>query len=336
VYISSYARWCVDPSVWATDGQSIQQFLTYYDTVVPTLSSLFGVKAPTPVVIEVTTPNGGVFCDCGPIFGDPASIQIAGNFFSDPFQNPKTGQNIPGFWGYLILVHESINAYTGQIGGGGWPTDWWADDRSPFPNALDVEVLRTIGNQENNSTVQAAGNAQYERFADPSQPNGYDPETGMYVGFFSQYGGFAAYSRFFQLVQNDGIKWPSVSGDTHYTGDNNWSAQLSEYVIAYLSMSFGTTSDLTPTFVNAGVGKLTATMSDGTKIMPYTVDSGAVKTIADAHCSIAAATRNGRNVSSELSALQSGNYKNAVATGGNSSTCPSECSWSQNKCVAKW
>jgi hypothetical protein len=107
---------------------------------------------------------------------------------------------------------------------------------------------------------------------------------------------------------------------------------LSEYLIAYLSLAFGTTSDLTPVFVQAGVG----TKDD--KIKPYKVSSAAVKDIANAHCSIRAAIVAGRNASRQLMALQNGNYASAIAPGGTNASCPRECSWNENQssCVAKW
>jgi hypothetical protein len=210
---------------------------------------------------------------------------------------------------------------------------------------MDQEVMLKVGTDQSDSTLLAASDVQHERFTDPGQ-SGYDPETAMYTDFYNQYGGFDAYSRFFKLMQEDGIQWPSVSGDAQYTGDNDWSAQLSEYVIAYFSLAFGTTTDLTATFVNAGVGKLSATMMNKTTVVavikPYTVDPAVIRDIANAHCSIQAALANHLTgdalsaVRQSLQNLQHGNYTHAIATGGSSSSCPTECTWNQNKCVAKW
>lgn len=330
VYSSQYAKWCVDATFWPSNSQYIRQFFTYYDDIVPLLSSLFKVNIPLPIVVEVTTPTpGGAVCDCGPRFGVPEAIRITGDAFSNTFTNPLSIQSIPGFWGYLLTLHETINAFTGQVGGGGWPTDWWADQRSPFPNALDEQIMRYLGTKQNNQTLQNAASAQHERFGDPSQ-SGYDTEVGMFNNFFNQFGGFSAYSSFFNLVHNDGLQWVPVGQDPTYTPDNNHSPLLSEYVIAYLSLAFGTISDLTQTFAKAGVGTL------DTKITSYTLSSAAVRSIANAHCSIRAAAAAHINVTVPLAALQKGNYQNAMATGGTSSSCPSECLWVSNQCVAPW
>ncbi|MGA2890811.1 MAG: hypothetical protein ABSE51_22545 [Terracidiphilus sp.] len=327
VYSSQYAKWCVDTTYWAANQQYISQFFSYYDGAVAQLISLFNLQPSLPIVVEVTTPTGGA-CDCGPKFGEQQSVVITGDAYSDTFNNPQNNQAVPGFWGYLLTLHETINAFTGTVSGG-WPTDWWADHRSPFPNAMDEHVMKYIGTQQNNQTLLNAAQAQHERFADPSI-SGYDSEVAMFDNFFNQYGGFTAYSKFFQLVEEDKLSWPSVSQDSSDTGDNNYSTLLSEYVAAYLSMAFGTTSDLTSTFTGAGVGTLDTTEPS------YTMSSAAVLGVANAHCSIRSASGAGISVTSQLSQLQGGNYQNAVASGGEQSTCPSECSWNGSQCAAKW
>jgi len=285
------------------------------------------VQPSLPIVVEVTTPTGGA-CDCGPKFGEQQSVVITGDAYSSTFNNPQNGQAVPGFWGYLLTLHETINTFTGQVSGG-WPTDWWADHRSPFPNAMDEQVMKFIGTQQNNQTLINAAAAQHERFADPSI-SGFDSEVAMFDNFFNQFGGFPAYSKFFQLVEQDKISWPSVSQDPNFTGDDDYSALLSEYVAAYLSLGFGTTSDQTVAFANDGVGTLDTTET------PYTMTSSAVLGIGNAHCSIRAASGAGVNVSSQLAQLQSGNFQNAMVSGGTQATCPSECSWTGSACVAKW
>jgi hypothetical protein len=327
-YSSNYAMWCVDENYWPANMRYIEPFMTYYDYLISWLPSVFNISLPLPVVFEITWPDGAA-CDCGPKFGDPASVVITGDAFSNSLANPKTGQNVPGFWGWLLPMHEMVNNLTGQIAGGGWPTDWWADQRSPFPNAMDEQIMSSLGTSRNNQTLQNAAAAQHERFADPSQ-SGYDSEVAMFDAFFNQYGGFPTLSRFFHLVQNDGLQWVPVAQDPNYTPDNNTSPLLSEYVIAYLSLAFGTRSDLTQTFVTAGVGTL------DTNIAAYTISSPAVLAIANAHCSVRAAAAAHANVSVPLAALQKGNYQSAMATGGTKTSCPAECSWTGDKCVARW
>jgi hypothetical protein len=160
-----------------------------------------------------------------------------------------------------------------------------------------------------------------------SQTLTYDPRVVMFGSLANSYGGFAGYARMFKLVLQDQLNWVMVAQDPTYTPDHNYSALLSEYVIAYLSMGFGTTTDLTQTFVTAGIGSY-----NQNGVMPYTVSSAAVRAIATAHCSIRAAT----GASAQIAALQAGSYASALASGGSSATCLSECKWSNNQCIAKW
>ena len=331
VYKSNISEWCVDKTFWSVGfhRQAISQFFNYGDTVVSGLESLFQMTPQgLPFIFEVTTPTGGAHTgDAFNSLGDT----VTGDAFYNVFTDPVSGTSIPGFYGYVFPLHEGINVFSGLISGG-WPTDWWADHRSPFPNAMDYRAMEDIGNKENDPTLLAAANAQNEIFTDPSLSS-YDGEVAMFQTLYNKFGGFTGFEHAFKLITEDGIKWPSVSGDTSYTGDNNWSAQLTEYVIAYLQLGFKTTTDLTQSvFVTDGVGSL------DTQIPSYTVDSNAVLAIASDHCSIRAAAGAGVNTSAALAALQSGDYQNASVSGGIQATCPSECTWqpSTNQCVAPW
>jgi hypothetical protein len=143
----------------------------------------------------------------------------------------------------------------------------------------------------------------------------------MFDNFFDRFGGFPAYARVFDFVQKDGLSWPQVAP--------NPSPLLTEYVIAYLSVGFATRQDLTPTFVNAGVG------TKDTQIPSYFVDAAAVGDIADAHCSIAAATV---STTAARAALARGDYRNAKVPAACGAKCPSTCACDSvlNQCVAPW
>jgi hypothetical protein len=338
VYQSSLTEWCVDRNLWNSNSQDISKFFGYGDAVLTQLQSFFPVTPPSqPFIIEVKSPYGGASTGCD-FNGGAYCNSVTGDAYYNVYNDPVTNTPVPGFWGYLLTLHEAINVYTGLISGG-WPSDWWADDRSPFPNAMDYEILQTLGTQQNNATLLAAATAQKDRFDNSAQnPSGYDPEVAMFVNFYNQFcqgspcTGFPAYRRAFGLVVADHISWPSVSADASYTGDNNYSAQLSEYVIAYLQLGFGTTTDLTQAFVDSGVG------SEDTAIPAYTVDPSAVLAIADARCSLVAATAAGVDTSTAWSNFLHGNYQNAVVTGGTQQTCPASCAWntSSSQCVAPW
>jgi hypothetical protein len=354
-YQSALSEWCIDTNFYSANYTTFYNgpFYAYSDAVIQYLRSLFQkAKLPSQAfIVEVKQPFGGAStgCDFG---GGSYCNTVTGDAYYNTFNDPVTGAAITGYWGYLLTLHEAINVHTGFVSGG-WPTDWWADDRSPFPNAFDYEIMEAIGTAQNNQTLLLSATAQKNRFDNESQnPSGYDPEVAMFINFFSQFctgspcSGFPAYTNAFNYVVEDGISWPNVSGDTNFTGDNDFSAQLSEYVIAYLQMGFATTTDQTSTFVSAGVGSYDLPPTNfgcpspdcGYTYPAYTVGTTAVWDIAAAHCSIQAAKGAGVNVSTQLSDLQSGDYQNAIATGGTQATCPSECSWStsQSQCVPLW
>ena len=342
VYKSSQSIVCVDKTYWvAPNSTVIPSFFPYFDAIIAQDKALFPVTPPnTQFVFEVQTPTGGASTGCGfSNLGDGGRYcdTVSGDSFTSVYNDPVSGAPINGFWEYLFALHESINVFTGLLSSG-LPTDWWADHRSPFPNAMDAEFMQSISaNNASLSTatknsLAASATAQFERFTDTANPTGeYDTEVVMDVNFFNEYGGFPAYSSALNLAVNvDGLQWPSVSHDTQFTGDDDYSENLSEYVIAYLHLGFGATTNLTSTFTAAGVGTKDTTEPS------YTLNPSNVEAIANAHCSIRAASNAGVNVSTQLAALQAGNFQSAVATGGTSSSCPSECTYTKNACVAKF
>ena len=343
VYQSSQSTVCVDSTFWAnsTNATAIQNFFPFFDAVVTQDKALFPVATPnTQFVFEITVPTGGASTGCNlSTLGDNGRFcdTVTGDAFTNVYNDPGSGNSVPGFFGYLLPLHESINVFTGLVSSG-WPTDWWADHRSPFPNAMDAEFMQSIAN--NNSSLSSAtkqallnsATAQLNRFTNTSNPTGeFDTEVVLFVNFFNQFGGFSAYSNAFNFAANqDGLQWPSVSKDPNFTGDDDFSENLSEYVIAYLHLGFGTASNLTSTFSNAGVG------TKDTSISAYSISASNVKAIADAHCSIRAAANAGVSVTAQLSALQTGNFQNAIANGGTQTSCPSECAFTNNRCTAKF
>jgi hypothetical protein len=311
VYTSSLSRWCVLDSAWQASGvAAYTPFFAFGDAVVTALNTDFGY-----------TPKGLPFTfEAGPNNG---SAHTPGDFgLSDEFPDPSaasTDGGVSHFYGYLLPLHEAINTWTGSIAGS-WPTDWWADHRSPFPNSMDAFFLKAIGDATNNATLQQAAIHQTSRF-DCVGGDGCDKEVVLFNTFFTNYGGFMGFANAFKFLLGDGIRLGNVSP--------NPSPLLTEYVAAYLQLGFGSSTDLTPMFVNAGVGTL------DTMTPAYTVDPTVVLAVANAHCAIKAG---GTSANPALQALQHGNYQSATATGGTQAACPAECIWSvpKNVCSAKW
>jgi hypothetical protein len=328
-YKSDYSVWCIEESQWTDHQADYRRFFAYGDSVIITLEQLFDFTPKgLPFYFEVTEPTGGA--STGNDFNDLGDTVTGDAFYSD-FQDPMSGKNVRGFWGYLLALHEAINVWTGSVASN-WPTDWWADHRSPFPNSMDYHIMQAIGNAQHDDNLIAAADAQHHRMGVKGAGE-YDPEVEMFDGLFTQFGGFPALANTFKLIQADGFDdWASVSP--------NPSPLLSEYVMAYLHLGLGAKSDMVQsTFVQAGVGKL-----DGS-IPAYSVDAKAVGDIADAHCSIAAARKDSSvpaaTINGAVGNLRAGKYAQAKVKSkacGSASDCfdGCGCDGATKQCVARW
>jgi hypothetical protein len=45
---------------------------------------------------------------------------------------------------YGVLAHELCNLFTGERVSSGWPTEWWANHRSPFPTMIANQAIQRI------------------------------------------------------------------------------------------------------------------------------------------------------------------------------------------------
>jgi hypothetical protein len=312
------SRWCIQDS--APTGQSAlpTDFCAYGDKVVTTLESTFNIQAPDTFEFELDTQTGGAHTGtpCGH-FGDGVAY--------DAFVGSAYGAT--GFWGYLLAMHEAINDWTG-LSSSGWPTDWWADHQSAFPNLMDFHIMNAVGIANNDQNLITAAAAQKKRF----YPGG-DSADAKVVALDNVYlampnaDGFAGFSHMFSMQSGDGVKWDNL-------GVGNPNVKRSEYVVAYMSLATGKSvlSLLQGPGANGG-GNICNNTPDGTPgDAPYTCDEAHIDAIATAHCAIAANNK----PSGDLSALKSGNY-GSIASGPCGATCPSECACdSSNHCVAPW
>jgi len=307
------SRWCIQDTVPTGQSALPKDFCSYGDKVVTTLESTFNIQAPDTFEFELDTQTGGAHtgtaCDH---FGDGVAY--------DGFVGSAHGAT--SFWGYLLAMHEAINDWTG-LSSSGWPTDWWADHQSAFPNLMDFHIMNTVGTANNDQNLITAAAAQKKRF----YPGG-DSADAKVVALDNVYlampnaDGFAGFSHLFSMQATDGL------------GVSNPDVKRSEYVAAYMSLAAGKSllSLLQGPGDNGG-GNICNNTPDGTQgDAPYTCDEAHIDAIATAHCAIAANNK----PSGDLSALKSGNY-GTIASGPCGATCPSECACdSSNHCVAPW
>ena len=316
VYQSATTVWCVEASVITKYGAFPQAFFPYGENVIKELAAVFNVPAQGAYTFEASVPNGsahtGSEC-CG------LGVTVTG----DAFYGSAYGAT--GFWGYLLSLHETINDWTGQVSGG-WPTDFWADHISAYPNSMDWHLMATLGQKDNDPNLTAASSGQKARF----YPGGdsVDPRVPMFDTVFDLPGmSYAGWSRVFGFVESDKIAWDNL-------GVPNPDEKRSEYVAAYVSLGAG--KSVLPILQGANVcnGSPDGVSGDAT----YTCQEANIDAVATAHCSIAAAAAQGKNEAADLAALRSGDYAGVVAKGACGSGCPAECGCkaAANLCVAPW
>ena len=126
------------------------------------------------------------------------------------FRAPRNG--IKAYWAHILITHEMVNLFTGQVVSGGWPVDWWANHRSPFPLMTAVEIEYALVPQ------MAVFHERQGR---------EDPLVGMFMHLKDQFG-WAMFRKAFRTAIDDGIHWDAFGG--------NPSALRTAYVAAYLQI----------------------------------------------------------------------------------------------------
>jgi hypothetical protein len=312
------SRWCIQNSVPTGQAALPAAFCPYGDKVVATLEKLFNIDAKSTFEFELDTATGGAHTGTG-------CANLGDGVAYDAFVGNAYGAT--GFWGYLLSMHEAINDWTGMASGG-WPTDWWADHQSAFPNLMDFHIMNTVGVENNDQNLIKAAAAQKKRF----YPGGdsADPKVVALDNVFALMpggDGYAGFSHMFAMVTGDGMKWDGL-------GVPNPDVKRSEYVAAYMSLAAGQSvlKTLQGPGANGG-GNICNGTPDGTPAdKPYTCSQANVDAIATAHC---AANANGKRAA-DMQALRGGDYA-MVPSGPCGATCPGECACDgQSHCVAPW
>lgn len=318
--------WCVANG--APAGTLPEAFCAYGDEVVGELEFIFNVEAPQMFQFDVEwPPTGGA--------QTPTACGTFGNAVTgDAFTNVAYGAS--GFWGYLLALHEAVNQWTGLVSGG-WPTDFWADHVSAFPNEMDWRIMATLGQSLSDPNLTASSAAQKGRF----WPGGdsQDSRVQMFDDIFvlpAMGNGYQGFSRIFGYVEEDALDWNDVA-----TNGANPDERRSEYVAAYLSLGAGQSvlpilQDASTGYASSATWPVCAGKWDGVSGDPnpsYVCLESNIDAIATAHCSIAA---NGRPAA-DLSLLEAGNFS-SVRAGPCGETCPGECACDSTtgKCVAPW
>jgi len=128
----------------------------------------------------------------------------------DAFSGSANG--IKAYWAHILITHEMVNLFTGEVVSGGWPVDWWANHRSPFPLMTAIEIEYALVPE------MAVFHERQGR---------EDPLVGMFLRLKDQYG-WAMFRRAFRTAIADGINWEALGA--------NPSAVRTAYVAAYLQI----------------------------------------------------------------------------------------------------
>jgi len=216
IHDGAHWTWYARSDQFDAHKADIEAMYDYADKAFAALENAWGLKPKeSKYSLFVWDKTGGGFAagDIGEVhtITGKESPGVACSY--DAFFNVAHG--IKGYWAPVLITHEMVNLFTGQIVSGGWPRDWWADDRSPFPYVTSVEIELGLWPQVG---------------VDHLEEGASDPQIQMFLHLKDQYG-WQMFRRAFQMAIGDGIQWDRFGG--------NPSALRTNYVAAYLEMGAG-------------------------------------------------------------------------------------------------
>ena len=185
VYQGNYWHLYAYKTTWEAHKDDYLSQAGYPDQVYEVLRDILGVDViqDTPdhrlylLIWEQT--GGGFATDRIDEIGKGPGIGVS----FDAWINKYAGED---YWSHELIAHETTNVFTGRIVGG-WPVDWWVDERSPFPYAIKIKVEQVTGHDD---AAQASMNKA-------------DALVTMFLGFMSRYGE-DIYARMLRAIKSDG------------------------------------------------------------------------------------------------------------------------------------
>lgn len=248
VHSSQYWNWYATEERWNANSQAYQAQLSFPDQVYEKMKEFLGIDPiqGTPdkrFYLLVNEQTGGGFA-AGHIseIGKGPGIGISWDAWTNQFAGNT-------YWSHELIAHETVNVFTGLILSG-WPVDWWANHRSPFPFMVKIKILEALGYRDGSQ-------ADRERS---------DTLTKMFLDLQTKYN-WDLYRQLLKHIANDG--WNSWDTLTE-SGGSNPSVLRSSYVAAYLSAAANTNlTDVINSAYNA------------TEHLDYRLDAQAVQRIVD-------------------------------------------------------
>lgn len=132
-----------------------------------------------------------------------------------------------------IIIHELVNLLSSYYGYGGFPSDWWSNGRSPFPEYVSCLIMQKLGAPED---------ATWRR-----NVHKHKKDHQLYWKLHERYG-VKLFQDFFTLLRRDKIDLRSIGKPWPHPDKTR-----SLYAIAYLSLAAKT--NLTDLFKRYDIGK---------------------------------------------------------------------------------
>jgi hypothetical protein len=213
IHEGKHWTWYARQDQYRNHRASIVALYDYADKAFDKLCESWGLKPPKDryTLLVMARPGGGFaagdISEVRAITGkESPGIGCAYDAFSG------TANGVKAYWAHILITHEMVNLLTGELVSGGWPVDWWANHRSPFPLMTAVEIEYALVPQ------MAVFHEREGR---------RDPLVGMFLRLKDQFG-WAMFRKAFRTAVEDGIRWDAFG--------SNPSALRTAYVAAYLQI----------------------------------------------------------------------------------------------------
>lgn len=246
LHSSQYWDWYANQDRWNANPQVYQALLSFADQVYEKLKEFLGTdpiqKTPDKrFYLLVNEETGGGFA-VGYIaqIGKGPGIGVSWDAWTNQFAGNT-------YWSHELIAHETVNVFTGLVLSG-WPVDWWANHRSPFPFMVKIKILEALGYTD-------GAQADTERS---------DTLTKMFLDLQTKYN-WDLYRQLLKNIADDGwTTWDTLAEN----GGSNPSILRSSYVAAYLS-----------TAVNTNLTDVINTAYAATEHLDYRLDAQVVQQI---------------------------------------------------------
>jgi hypothetical protein len=213
IHEGRYWNWYARQDQFRNHKADIEAVYDYADRAFDKLCEAWAFRPPGEryALLVMASPGGGFAAgDIGEVRAITGKKSPGIGCAYDAFSGTANG--LKAYWAHVLITHEVVNLFTGEVVSGGWPVDWWANHRSPFPLMTAIQIEYAL-------VPQVA--VFHER------QGREDPLVGMFLRLKDQFG-WALFRKAFRTAAADGINWDALGA--------NPSALRTAYVAAYLQL----------------------------------------------------------------------------------------------------